>query len=145
MAIVLLVPQLTGCYHYVPAQSTALPAGADVSVGVTDRGRVALEEAVGPGVRSVEGRLLQRTDTSVVLSVNSVRYYDLGIATWEGERIEIGTAYISELRQRRLSQTRSLLAGALIAGALVAASFLAITGFGGSDVPSGPGDGGVDQ
>jgi hypothetical protein len=142
IALVLLITQLAGCYHYAPVASSAVPVGGQVSVSLTDRGRVALVEAVGPGARNVEGQLLERTDTSVILAVSSVRYFDLGIANWAGERVEIGTAHISELGQRRLSRTRTWIAAALIAGGVVLASMLAITGFGSDDGPDGPGGGG---
>jgi hypothetical protein len=145
LAMVLLIPQLTGCFQYVPVQSAQVPAGAQISVGITDRGRVAMSEAVGPGVRSLEGHLLGRTDTSLVLSVSSVRYFDLGLATWAGERVEVGTDYIHDLRERRFSRTRTWIAAAAVAGGLILASFIAIRGFGGDGGPDRPGNGHVDQ
>jgi hypothetical protein len=145
VAMVLLVPQLTGCFQYAPVQGVQVPTGAQVSVGLTDRGRVAMTEAVGPGVRSIEGQLLGQTDTSLVLSVSSVRYFDLGLATWAGERVEVGTDYIHDLRERRFSRTRTWIAGAAVAGGLILASFIAIRGFGGDGGSDRPGNGNVDQ
>jgi hypothetical protein len=143
--MVLVIPQLAGCFRYVPVQSDLVPPGARVSVGLNDRGRVAMTEAVGPGVRNLEGQLLGRTDTSLVLSVISVRYFDLGLATWAGERVEVGTGYIHDLRERRFSRTRSWLAGTAVATGLVLASFMAIHGFGGEGAGNRPGNGIVDQ
>jgi hypothetical protein len=145
LAVVLLVPQLTGCFRYVPVPSAEVPAGSQVQVGITDRGRVALTDAVGPGVRSLEGQVLARTDTSLVLSVSSVRYYDLGLATWAGEQVEVGTDYIDNLRERRFSRTRSWIAGAAVVGGLILASFIAISGFGGDSGRDHPDNGSVDQ
>jgi hypothetical protein len=143
--VIMLIPQLTGCFQYVQVQSTEAPVGAQVSVGLTDRGRVAMTDAAGPGIRSLEGNLLERTDTSIVLSVSSVRYYDLGLATWAGERVEIQTDYIHDLRERRFSRTRTWIAGAVVAGGVVFASFLAIRGFGSDGDSDRPGNGNVDQ
>ena len=53
IALGLLLLQLTGCYQYVPVGTPQLPAGALVSVGLNDRGRVELADRIGPGVRTL--------------------------------------------------------------------------------------------
>ncbi|HEX6134969.1 MAG TPA: hypothetical protein VFZ24_13465 [Longimicrobiales bacterium] len=142
-ATLLLVMQLTGCFTYVPMSSTAVPEGSRVSVAVTDRGRVALAEPVGPGVRRIEGDMMGTTDSSVVLSVSSVEYMDLNVpARWAGERLEISRDHIGELRERQLSRSRTWLAIGLGALAAVGVAFLAIEGFGGDGISDRPGNGG---
>jgi len=136
VAVGLLIPQLTGCYQYVPTSGSALSNGATVSVGVTDAGRAALSEHVGPGIRRIEGRVVSSTDSSLVLSVTAVDYIDRPVpAPWGGEQLVLSRNIVSEIREKRLSRTRSWLLAGVIAVAAVAVSQLAIDGFGG-DVPS---------
>lgn len=142
IAVVLLVlPQLAGCYRYVPVSSPATPVGADISVGITDRGRVALSTGMGPGVRRISGRVLESTDTALVLSVASVQYLDTNVpGRWTGERVVIARDYVSDIGERRLSRARSGIMAALLLVAVIAASLIAIEGFGddsGSDRTGG--------
>jgi hypothetical protein len=144
-ALVLLIPHLSACYQYVPVVTTQLPTGTRVSLGLTDPGRVALSDAVGPGVQRIEGQLLNTSDTAVVLSVLAVQHVDLGVPVkWRGERVAISRNFVSDVREWRLAKGRSwLLAGIIVAGA-IAASTIAITGFGGDpgdDRPDGDGPG----
>lgn len=139
VALLLLLPHLTGCFHHVPAAPASLPSGAEVSVGITDRGRVELAETMGPGVRRIGGSLVESNDTLLVVSVASVEYYELGFpARWAGERVEISRDLISEVRERRLSRSRTALFAAVIVAAGIAVSFLGLQGAGG-DVESGQG------
>ena len=145
-ALLLLIPHLTACYQYVPVVTTQLPAGTRVSLGLTDPGRGALADAVGPGVQRIEGQLLNTSDTAVVLSVLAVQHVDLGVPVkWRGERVAISRDFVRDVREWRISKGRSfLLAGLIVVGA-IAASTIAISGFGsdpGSDRP--PGDPGQD-
>jgi hypothetical protein len=136
IAITLLLPQLTACYQYVPVVTTQLPSGTRVSLGLTDPGRVALADAVGPGVERIEGQLLSTTDTAVVVSVLAVQHVDLGVPVkWRGERVAISRSFVSDVREWRISKGRSWLLAALVLAGAVAASTIAIAGFG-SDPPS---------
>ena len=139
LALLLLLSQLTACYTYVPVEVSALPPGAEVTMAVTDRGRVALTEAVGPGVRRIGGNVMSATDTSVVLAVSSVQHIDLGVPVrWAGERVVVSRDFVSEIREKRLSRSRTaIMVGLVLAGA-VAASFVAIEGFGGDDPSNKP-------
>lgn len=131
IALGLLIPQLTGCYHYVPVMSPEMPSGIEVSVGVTDAGRMTLSERVGPGVRRIGGQVMAATDTSLVLSVKTVEYFDQNQpARWAGERLNLSRQFVSEIRERRFSRSRTILMAGLVAVAAVAASKLAIAGFG---------------
>lgn len=139
LALVLLVPHLTGCYHYVTVSSTAITERDEVLLGVTDLGRVELAEPVGPGVQRLGGRLMERTDTSFVLSVLSVKYMDLPQPVrWRGERLEIRRDLTSEIQQRRLSRPRTwIMVGLVVAGGVLA-SRVAIDGIGGAPVETRP-------
>jgi hypothetical protein len=146
LALAMLTPQLTGCYTHVPVSTAAVPHGAEVSVLVTEPGRAALAEQVGPGVRRLGGGVLERTDTTLVLAVRSVEYLDLGVtARWAGERVEVGRDFVGELRERRLSRPRTGAMAAIVAAFAVAATFVSLTGSGGDPGPSRPPDSGNQQ
>jgi hypothetical protein len=133
----LIVLQLAGCYQYVPVRGTELPIGSRVTVSVNDRGRIALAEPVGPGVRRIQGLLLANTDSAMAVSVSSVQYYDLAVpAVWAGERVELAPDHIAEVREWRLSRTRTWLAAGLLALGAAALTLVTISGLGGDD----PGD-----
>ncbi len=144
VATLLLLFHVSGCYHYVPVSSTSLPVGANVSVGISDQGRIALTEPVGPGVRRLSGMVVASTDTTVVLAVNGVDYIDLDTTVrWDGERVTLSRSFINDIRERQLSKRRTwLMAGLVVVGAVLV-STLAITGFGsdGGDREPDPGPG----
>lgn len=143
-AAVLLLPYLAGCYQYVPLMGATPPVGSEVTVGITDRGRVALAPELGAGVRRLDGQVVENSDTSLVLSVSSVHYADVsGGWTWTGAPIAISRDHLAEVRERRLSQSRSvLMVGLALIGAALT-SLIVISGAGGElpgDRPPGGGD-----
>lgn len=97
---------------------------------------------MGPGVRRISGRVLESTDTALVLSVTSVQYLETNVpARWTGERVVIARDYISETGERRLSRSRSLIMAGLVLAAAIAASLIAIEGFGDDNPGDRPGGG----
>src|SRR5690606_4984524 len=105
VGLILLVPYLTGCYHYVPVREPVPPVGADVTLRLTDQGRIALAESVGPGVLDMRGHVLANSDSSVVMAVRTVSYMDLAIpARLNGLRVEVPRAFAFDIRERRLSK-----------------------------------------
>lgn len=146
VALVLLMVQLTGCYQYVPVGTPQLPAGALVSVGLNDRGRVELADRIGPGVRNLGGSIVTTTDSAMVLAVSTVDYMDVPVPVrWNGERVLLSREFLNEVRERRLSRSRSLImAGVLTVGAVVV-STLALTGFGSSSETGRSGEGDTHQ
>jgi hypothetical protein len=144
LGLALLVPHLTGCYQHVPASPATLTGGTEVSLGITDEGRVALADQVGPGIRRLEGRVLEITDTSLVLALTRVNLIDLDIAMQrDGERVEVARSQISDLRERQLSRSRTWLAVGGAVAAVLSLFLIALSGFGGDDPIErpGPGDG----
>jgi hypothetical protein len=136
---VLLLPQLTGCFQSVPATTATVPTGAEVTVGITDRGRVALGESVGLGVRRMSGQVLESTDTTLVLAVNTVEYIDLGIPVrWPGTPVQISRDHVTEIQARQFSRTRTWLAVGLVAAAAVAATAIGLIASGGDPGPGRP-------
>lgn len=140
VALIVIIPQLAGCYTYVPVSTS--PIGSTVSVEVTDRGRVALAESVGPGVRRFNGQVMASSDTAMQVSVSTVQFLDVGAPVkWAGEPVAISRDYVVVLREKRLSRSRSFLAAGLFTAAGVAMSMIAIRGFGGDDPSGKPGGG----
>lgn len=137
----LLAPQLAGCFHYVPVTATGRPAGAEVAVGITDRGREVMTPLVGAEVRSINGRLVQSTDSALVLAVTSVDHLRGLPDRWGGESITVPRDYIATVGERRLSRGRTAVILGIVAVAVAVASRIAIEGFGtgggGGDRPPG--------
>lgn len=143
----LLVPQLAGCFQYTGVPATGRPVGAEVAVGITDRGREAMTPLVGSDVRRINGRVVQSTDTALVLSVTSVDHLRGLPDRWGGESIAVPRDFISTVGERRLSRGRTAIVLGVVAAAAVAATRIALeafgTGGGGGDRP--PGEGPPDQ
>lgn len=131
VAALLLLPNLTGCYRYVPVTVTTPPAGAEVALGISDRGRVALASQIGPGARRVRGRLVQAADSTYVVGLSAVEYLGTNTpAKWSGEVITVSRDYVTDITERRFSRGRSWLAAGVLVVLAAAVSTLAITGFG---------------
>jgi hypothetical protein len=144
LGVTLLAGNLTACYTYVPVAAEGTAPGRQVAIRVTDRGRVELEKQVGSGAQRLEGRLVSATDSTVSLSLTAVRYLDQPAAVrWTGEMVSIDRDFVVDIRERRLSRSKSWLAAGVVAVALGALTTLAIEGFGGSGGDSRPpGNGG---
>ncbi|HEX6534564.1 MAG TPA: hypothetical protein VF041_08200 [Gemmatimonadaceae bacterium] len=130
---------LCGCYVTVPLASTSPGPGTRLHVQLTDNGSGNLARYLGPNVISVDGRLLQATDTAMSLSVNTVGMRDGDEQFWKGETVSLPKQAIATVQQKKLSRWRSgLLASALIVG------IVAIKGATGgtAGTPGGAGNGG---
>lgn len=139
-----LLPNLLGCYSYVPVRvDAASPQGREIAVRVSDRGRVLLERQVGSGVQRLEGRLVASTDSTLSLALTAVQYVDHPAPVrWTGETVTIDRNTVIDVAERRLSRSRSWLAGGIAALVAAALTTLAIEGFGGSGGDNRPpGDG----
>lgn len=132
----------TACFSYAPVQTTPRP-GAQVAIEVTDEGRVALNEKIGPGVVRLEGTLAGVEGEELLIDASAVRQVRGYITDLGNVRVRLPRTYITRLEERRLSRSRSL----LVVGGVVAvvAGFFA-TKIGGHSTPGDkdPG-GGPDQ
>ena len=107
-----------------------------VAVDVNDAGRAALNQAVGPEVRQLEGRLVQRSEAEVLLAVTAVRTFRGGEQVWKGERVMLKPEYLGNTYAKRFSTGRTVVASALTIGAFVAlATNGIIPGIGGESTP----------
>jgi hypothetical protein len=109
----------TACYTYTPAAREITP-GMRAAYTVTDRGRVALADQVGPGVMRVEGTILQSTGSEYVLAVSRVRTIDGSMSRWTGERVTLAKDHVANSFERRFSRQRTAVAiGATAVGVAV--------------------------
>jgi len=134
---VVAVLGVTGCYTYVPP-TTAPFAGSEVSVVLTDRGRVALGERVGPEMDQLRGRLLSSTDSTVVVSMRESVTLRGVSAKWTDEVLTLSREHFGSIRIRTLSRGRT---SAVAGGAGAAAVLLVVNGVvntGGSKVDQEP-------
>lgn len=132
----------TGCYAYAPVR-TPPPSGAQVALEVTDEGRVALSEKIGPGVVRLEGTLAGVEGDELLVDASAVQQVRGYISDLGGVRVRLPQRFVTRMDQRQLSRKRTLLVGGGIAAALV---LLFTRGFSGRGTPpEGSGGGGPDQ
>ncbi len=113
----------TACHTYVP-NSAAPASGTEVAVVLTDKGRAALADRVGPEMDELRGRLMSSTDSSVIISMTQSLTLRGVSATWTDEVLTVSREHFGSLRTKVLSRGRtSVLAG--VAGA--SAVFLVLT------------------
>jgi hypothetical protein len=128
-----------GCYAYVPVASTPAP-GSILSLQLNDNGRAALGTTLGPTVDKVEGSVESASDSSYVLRMKSVTFFNGQTSNWTGESVTVGKQYVNNTNRRVFSNSRTTLAVVGAVGAVVA--FIATRGVLGSGTPDTDGGGG---
>jgi hypothetical protein len=115
-------PLLAGCYMTLPlADSRPEPAlGAQLVVELTDQARVGLAPQLGSEVASVEGALVQRTDSQFVLGVSRVFGLWGAQSRWGGERVTFATDQVRRMSIRRFSTGRTAIAAGGVTAAVLA-------------------------
>ena len=112
----------SACYSSAPIDLGVSPpaAGDMIALDISDQGRVALGERLGPGVTTVEGRLAAMTSTSFDVLVNKVAFLRGGESRWSGEKVSIPREHVSHVEARVFSRRRTALAAAAVGGGLMA-------------------------
>ena len=130
----------SGCYVYTPV--TAAPAsGARLSFDLNDRGRVGLGGRIGASATRIEGTLKSDTDSAYNLNMISVEYLNGQANNWTGELLTVSRDFVSDVRERRFSRSRTwLTAAALAAGTIAFIATRGLLGFGSPDRNPGPGE-----
>jgi hypothetical protein len=133
----------TACYAYTPVQTTPAP-GTQIALEVTDQGRVALTDKIGPGIVRLEGTLAGVEGGELLVDADAVRQVRGYITDLGGVRVRLPQQYITRMDERRFSRRKTLLVAGSIVG--VVAAFFAAKGLSGrSTPPEGSGGGGPDQ
>ena len=131
---------LTGCYTYVPVQNPAPPVGEAVALEITDQGRVALADRLGPGVLRIEGRMLGQDGEQLLISVGRIVQVNGQVNLWSGESMRLDRGLVGRTQTRQLDRRRTWLAAA--AATLAIAALIATTDLGGffdgGDTPPDP-------
>lgn len=128
---------VSGCYTYAAGPVSDIRPDSQISAEITDVGRVALGQRVGQEVRRVDGRVVQRSDTSFQLLVSQVTYLNGLSDQWQGQEVSLRPQDVRLVTQRTFSRSKTaLLIGAMVAGlaaTILSLNFLGIT----SGDPSG--------
>lgn len=138
-AVLALILALSGCYSYVPVQTSAgVQSGEHIAVDITDRGRAELGDKLGSGVTRIEGTLTRTDSVDIEMSVWRVAQIGGPTAQWSGESVRLKREYTSTMQTRTLNRGKTyLVAGAAVAGAVLLTKSIGLLGF-----ASGDGDGG---
>ena len=145
VALLLLVLHGAGaCYTYQPITQSAPSSGERYAFVLSDAGRAAVSQQIGPSVVRLEGTLTSTENDEYALRVYEVEAIGGSRSHWAGENVRIRQGYVSNLQERRFSRKRTALAvgGAVLGAAVFMATRSLIGGvFGGgdSDRPSGSG------
>jgi hypothetical protein len=113
----------TACYSYLPLTLADAPATRSLRVYLTTPGgEVVGRSAVGlePSFPSMlDGLLVRRTDSSVVLSVQSVTRLGRDEETWKGEEVSVPLTAIDHVAVREMDRTKTVFAVAATLAALL--------------------------
>jgi hypothetical protein len=112
---------LSACYVNVPVARSPV-AGSLVALRLNDRGRVAMENALGPSVDRVEGAVVRGTDDEYVLAVSTVATLDGNSSRWAGEQVTLRREFVRDETERRFSRGRTI--AAVGAGVAAVAAFI---------------------
>jgi hypothetical protein len=121
----------SGCYAYAVKPVSEVSQDAVVTADINDAGRVALGDRVGPEVMRVEGKVVQRSDSSVRLLVSEVTYLNGTTQEWQGQEVALRAQDVKAVTQQSFSRSRTaLLIGAIAVGfvaTILGLNFLGIT------------------
>jgi hypothetical protein len=118
LAAAVVTASTAACYTTRPLLGPPA-AGTEIEATLNDRGRAALADSLGRDVDLVAGRVVERTDTSLVLALTRVRTFRGAENTWTGEQVRFSMTSLRSLAERRLSRAQSVLLGVGIVGATV--------------------------
>jgi hypothetical protein len=113
-----LLPAFGACYEYRPIETQAPPVGEQVSLEITDQGRVNLSQRFGPGLAEIQGRMVSAQGTDYVINVSRVAQVSGETAAWSGESTRINRSFVGSVKGRRLSGLRTTLFAGVAGGAL---------------------------
>jgi hypothetical protein len=117
-----LVPAMQGCYEYVPLAATTPPVGELIDFQISDPGRVALNDRFGQGVTDIVGRIVSQQGNELTVNVYRVTQLTGENVQWNGETVHLDRGYVSMIKGRQLSTSRTVLVAA--AGVVVAVLLL---------------------
>jgi hypothetical protein len=128
-----LLPVVAGCYTYTPIAPLQPAPGTNLSLVLSDEGRMQSMRQVGPYAMRIEGELLQANPDDLVLAVSDVVDIRGTRSKWTGETVSLPRTYVMTTYQKQFSRSRTVLLATAVAGGIVAIiAGRNLLGFGGS-------------
>jgi hypothetical protein len=119
-APLLLILFAASCFDYADAPRDRLVVGREVRLTLTPDARTTLASKVGTQVRSITGRLRTVDSSSVTVAMMQTMLLDNSEASWNGEVVQIPTADIAEVEQKKVQAGKTIALVALVTGVTVA-------------------------
>jgi len=118
---------VSGCYSLQPVTGGVTPeVGSRVVLEINDAGRVGLGNMMGTEIDRVDGMLLEKDATGMMLAVKHVVGIRGSVQVWNDEQVRIEDDFVRAVSLRQFSKARSLAAGAAGVGGL---TYLLTSGF----------------
>lgn len=133
-------PIVAGCYTYTPLTTLQPAPGTNLSLLLSDEGRMQTARQVGPYTMRIEGQLLSATPADYVLAVTDVVDIRGTRSKWTGESVPLPRTYVAMAYEKRFSRGKTaLLASAVTAGIVAIIASRNLLGLGGNgDTGQGP-------
>jgi hypothetical protein len=127
------LPVLAGCYTYLPVATLQPAPGTNLSLVLSDEGRMQSVRQVGPYTMRIEGELLQATPEDFVVAVSDVVDIRGTRSKWTGESVSLPRSYVMMTYEKQFSRSKTVLLATAVAGGIVAIiAGRNLLGFGGS-------------
>ena len=133
---------LCACYESVPIELARVQPGTKIRISLTDAGADSLARYLGPGVETIDGKLISTSETGVSLSVTSVAMRSGQDQFWKGETVVIPRYSLGTVLARKVNKPKSLLLGGVIVVALASLKLSGVAG-GNSGSQNNGGSGGT--
>lgn len=126
-------PLFAACYVQRPLSTPVPQAESRLVVQITDTGRVALAQKIGPGASAIEGVVVSADESAWDMHVLRVDYRVGPSQPWNGERVTFPRYALTNASERTFSKKKSWIMALAITGtALLAAQVFGALGIGGS-------------
>jgi hypothetical protein len=119
---------LCACYESVPIELARVQPGTKIRISLTDAGADSLARYLGPGVETIDGKLISTDDRGVSLSVSQVAMKSGQDQFWKGETVVIPRYSLSTVQARRINKSKSLLLGGAFVVALASIKLSGVAG-----------------
>jgi hypothetical protein len=128
LSLLVFISLLSGCYAYVPTEFDQPAPGTMLRAVLTPVGEQDAITRFGPGVRQVEGIMLERDGAQVSVLVDAVNNPQ-GTLRVNAQPFRLEPRHVTTLQERRMSVGRSVLFGAgLVTGAFLLVESLGLVG-----------------
>ena len=133
LTLLSLVLVASSCYRFTPIEGATPAPGQEVRLFLSDEGSVRMAPLIGPRIEAIDGRIVQTTDTALVIAVEAAVTQGGRAMTWSMERLTVPRSAVSSIRTRTLDRRKSwIVAGLGVVGAIALGEAFGLgSGFGG--------------